>query len=237
MKFLLVLDVLFALKLGQATASRTSNPLNAVRRGLDHADGCSFTFSSSGSFACPAGQLDDGQIRLNGSETTATFKLQKGGGFIDAKGYGCIVTPPPTTQIQCDQGVPPDTGFSIDGGNNLLYHGSPNFWACPATDTEWNIYVNPDFGQTKCVAVTLKTDGCGADDCGAPSPTCPPPSLSTIWQTQTQWVTKNQTVTSITTISCSAESTAYPTTTPWPQNSTVCHHCTESTSLATFSTF
>lgn len=53
---------------------------------------CKFTLSSTGSFACPAGQLPDGQIRLNGSEPESTFCIDSKGGITDEKGYGCIVT-------------------------------------------------------------------------------------------------------------------------------------------------
>ncbi|KAH6636046.1 hypothetical protein F5144DRAFT_163761 [Chaetomium tenue] len=207
MKLLAVLAATAALAPHSALArwlSRTNTP-----------PGCAFTLSSSGSFVCPAGQLDDGQIRLNGSYPTATFYLGADGGITDSDGYGCIVTEPPTTQIQCDQGKSPVSGFSIDASNNLLYRGSPDFWACPATDTEYNIYANPEFGQTKCFPITLKTSGCGPE-----APTCTPPS--TVWETQTQ------TVTVIVTNSqtCSAE----PTSTASTSLDTVCHHCTRSKS-------
>lgn len=121
--------------------------------------GCAFTLSSDGTLACPAGQLEDGQIRLNGSESTATFYLQDGGGFKDSDVFGCIVTEEPITQVQCDDGKEADAGFSIES-SKLLYHGSPDFFACPATDTEWNVYVKPDFGQTKCMPITLTVSGC-----------------------------------------------------------------------------
>lgn len=55
-------------------------------------DCCKFTISSSGSFACPAGELSDGQIRLNGTYDTATFCIDKQGGITDSHGFGCIVT-------------------------------------------------------------------------------------------------------------------------------------------------
>lgn len=55
-------------------------------------DCCKFILSSSGSFSCPAGQLSDGQIRLNGSEPESTFCLDSKGGITDQNGYGCIVT-------------------------------------------------------------------------------------------------------------------------------------------------
>ena len=60
-------------------------------RGGGTSQGCGFTISSSGSFACPAGQLPDGQIRLNGTEDTATFYFSNGG-ITNSKGFGCIVT-------------------------------------------------------------------------------------------------------------------------------------------------
>lgn len=54
--------------------------------------GCGFEITSSGSFACPAGQLPDGQIRLNGTEDTATFYIDANGGITDSNGFECIVT-------------------------------------------------------------------------------------------------------------------------------------------------
>lgn len=96
-----------------------------------------------------------------------------------------LTTEEPTTQIQCDQGKKPTKGFSIGSNNTLLYQGSSSFFACPATDTEYNIYVSPNFGQKKCFPVMLQSDGCG-------SLSCPPPT--TVWQTA--WYTEvvNQTV-------------------------------------------
>lgn len=54
--------------------------------------GCGFTLTSSGSIACPAGQLEDGQIRLNGNYSTTTFYIDSEGGIRDIDGFGCIVT-------------------------------------------------------------------------------------------------------------------------------------------------
>jgi hypothetical protein len=59
--------------------------------GLANSDGCTFTISSSGGLTCPAGQLSDGQIRLNGTEPTVYFTI-KDGKITDAAGRGCIVT-------------------------------------------------------------------------------------------------------------------------------------------------
>lgn len=57
----------------------------------DNKDGCTFSLSASGGIECPAGQLDDGQIRLNGSYPTAEFTI-RGDKIWDSTGKGCIVT-------------------------------------------------------------------------------------------------------------------------------------------------
>ncbi|KAH7336121.1 hypothetical protein BKA65DRAFT_28151 [Rhexocercosporidium sp. MPI-PUGE-AT-0058] len=183
--------------------------------------GCAFSIESEGSFTCPAGQLSDGQIRLNGTEQTSTFYIDSGG-ITDSSGFGCIVTEPPTTQIQCDEGKPPSPGFSIDSSDKILYKGSSVFFACPATDTVYNIYVNPDFGQTTCFQVALRASGCGA------APTCPPPS--TLWQTQTilENTTSTVTVTATSSELCPSSSSYVPTSTPaWSNSTTACRHCTK----------
>ncbi|KAM0812569.1 hypothetical protein AB5N19_12560 [Seiridium cardinale] len=159
-----------------------------LRRGTSSASGCcKFTLSAGAPFSCPAGQLPDGQIRLNGSEPTSTFCIDQGGKITDQNGYGCIVTDPPTTQIQCNKGADPVVGFSIGSDETLQYQGSSQFYACPATDTEWNIYVSPNFGQPKCIPVKLVADGCGTQ-----TPSCSAPPASTVYQTQvtTQWITQ-----------------------------------------------
>ncbi|KAH9224806.1 hypothetical protein DL95DRAFT_452541 [Leptodontidium sp. 2 PMI_412] len=198
--------------------------------------GCAFSIAPAGSFACPAGQLLDGQVRLNGTEETSTFYID-GDGITDSSGFGCIVTSkrlslegycanfttePPTTQIQCDEGKPPSPGFSIDYSNNIFYKGSSVFFACPATDTVYNIYVNPDFGQTKCFQVALKASGCGA------APTCLPPS--TVWQTQTVMENIASTVTVTATSSELCPTTSSYVHTPsstWSNSTTACRHCTK----------
>lgn len=53
---------------------------------------CRFTLSSHGSFDCPAGELEDGQIRLNGTYDTSTFCIDSEGGITNSRGFGCIVT-------------------------------------------------------------------------------------------------------------------------------------------------
>lgn len=54
-------------------------------------DGCSFTLNSSGGIACPAGELPDGQIRLNGSYEISTFYISDGA-ITDSEGKGCLIT-------------------------------------------------------------------------------------------------------------------------------------------------
>jgi hypothetical protein len=57
----------------------------------DPSDKCAFTLSSSAGIDCPASQLSDGQIRLNGTEDIATFYISDGK-ITDSQGRGCIVT-------------------------------------------------------------------------------------------------------------------------------------------------
>ena len=202
--------------------------------GTRGAECCKFTLASKAPFPCDAGQLEDGQIRLNGSYPTTEFCLdQQSGGITDDSGLGCIVTEAPNTQVQCDHGKPPTPGFSIGADHTLLYHGSPSFFACPATDTEYNIYVSPDFGQTKCFPITLEAKG----SCGPPPPppptstSCPAPSPPvTMWQTQMVTEMVNHTVTSTHTkwMSCSNITTSATPTAPVPSSrnqTTGCLRC------------
>ena len=148
---------------------------------------CKFTISSTvGNIDCPAGELLDGQIRLNGTYDTSTFCITPTGGITNARGFGCIVTEPPTTQFQCDEGKAPTEGFSIATNNTLLFRSSSRFFLCPATDTEYNIYINPNFGQKKCFPVVLQADG----GCGQPGECPPPPERETVWVTE--WATSTQ---------------------------------------------
>ncbi|KAK4450978.1 hypothetical protein QBC34DRAFT_447939 [Podospora aff. communis PSN243] len=213
-----------------AKSSRLLFTLGALLTGTlaDHGTGadfgsncCKFTLSSTGEFDCPAGELLDGQIRLNGTYDTSTFCLDSQGGITNSRGFGCIVTDQPTTQIQCDQGKKPTHGFSIGTNNTLLYHGSPSFFACPATDTEYNIYVSPNFGQTKCFPITLQSDGCGAQEC---------PPASTVWQTA--WYTQviNQTImlTQTELVPCSTPPPAVTSTPPAVPSTNATKPCNKS---------
>ncbi|CAI6342493.1 unnamed protein product [Periconia digitata] len=92
-----------------------------------------------------------------GSSATAS---SSGGIILDSKHRGCIVTPPNVTQWQCDEGNSGTPGWSFNCDRELVYHGSPALFACPVNDRgEWNVYVKPDFGQKKCVPITLLYGG------------------------------------------------------------------------------
>ena len=87
-----------------------------------------------------------------------TYSINNGQ-ITDSQGRGCILTPP-TTQFQCDVGATPTADFSI-GSNGVLSHSnSSTFYACPASDTEYNIYTTPVSGQSKCVEIGLTASGC-----------------------------------------------------------------------------
>lgn len=139
-------------------------------------------------------------------------------------GLACVnASPePPTTQFQCDEDKEPIAGFSVDSSNVLAFNGSSNFYACPATDTEYNLYVQPDFGQAKCFEVKLKASDCGAAPTAQPTPstsTCPTPAgPSTVTETCT--VTNSATVT-ITESTTATDTTTDVTTCTVTQSTTV----------------
>ena len=129
---------------------------------------CTFTLTASGGQSGIVGQLSDGQNRVGGGHLTGTYSINNGQ-ITDAHGRGCILTPP-TTQFQCDEGATPTGGFSISNGH-VAYNGWLTFYACPATDNEYNIYTQPVAGQAKCVKIELTASGCD-------TPSSKPPSLA-----------------------------------------------------------
>ena len=144
---------------------------------------CSFELTASGGESGTIGQLSDGQNRIGGGLSPATFTINNGG-IIDSVGRGCILArkltlnvrffitnflPASVEQFQCDQGVGPTYGFAIDSNDTLTYSGSSVFYACPASDIEWNLYTTPVTGQLKCVEIFLTASGCGAATSVAPS--------------------------------------------------------------------
>lgn len=110
-------------------------------------------------------------------------------------------------------------GFTIDADGVISYKGSSQFYACPATDTTYNIYVNPDFGQTKCFGIGLEASGCGTG-----GETCTPQPPSTVFQTSTVSLTvvKTSTVTQTITSSCTTPDIVTSTSTKTP-----CYKCTQ----------
>ncbi|PMD33984.1 hypothetical protein L207DRAFT_571397 [Hyaloscypha variabilis F] len=152
---------------------------------------CSFELTSSGGESGTIGQLSDGQNRIGGGLSATTFTINNGG-ITDSAGRGCILTPS-IKQFQCDQGAGPTYGFVIDSNETLTYSGSSVFYACPASDTEWNLYTTPVTGQEKCVEITLTASGCGAAASVAPTVT---------------------TVTTVTVYDCGMASSASLTATP-----------------------
>ncbi|KAJ5236459.1 hypothetical protein N7489_006550 [Penicillium chrysogenum] len=93
-------------------------------------DTCCFQLSSSGGASGTLGQLGDGQNRIgDDSLQPAQYCIDDNGAITDSNGRGCILTPP-TTQLQCDEGVAPAPGFSINSEGGLEYNNSPDFVAC-----------------------------------------------------------------------------------------------------------
>jgi len=159
--------------------------------------------TASGGVSGIVGQLDDGQNRVGGSHPTGSY-CNDNGQIADAHGRGCILTPP-SSQFQCDVGATPTGGFSLGNNGAVTSNGSPTFYACPATDTEYNIYTTPVPGQDKCVEIQLIASGCYTQQCSPKTVT----EIQTVVKTQTLAVTKTeqpQTVT-VTSVETSPTST------------------------------
>lgn len=132
---------------------------------------------ASGGVSGILGQLSDGQNRVGGNYPTGCYCLSDSG-FTDSNGRGCILTPP-TTQFQCDVGASPTTGFAVGSSGQVTYNGSSTFYACPATDGEYNVYTLPLAGQDKCVEISLSSAGsCGPSPSQSSAPKPPQPAQS-----------------------------------------------------------
>ncbi|KAF2159256.1 hypothetical protein M409DRAFT_60960 [Zasmidium cellare ATCC 36951] len=138
--------------------------------------GCCFHLDAFGDPSGPVVQLDDGQNRIEQDGLPeGQYCLTADGGLTDAKGRGCILTPP-TTQWQCDAGASPTPGFSITSDGTLSYHDDTTFYACPSNgNKDFNIYDQPVENQQGCVPIWLQADNCQATP-PAPEPTPPPPT-------------------------------------------------------------
>ncbi|KAI7140665.1 hypothetical protein KC344_g8559 [Hortaea werneckii] len=175
---------------------------------LPRADQCCFQLTASGGESGTLGQLSDGQNRIGGGLGEATYCISNGM-ITDKSGRGCILTPP-TTQFQCDKGASPSSGFSIGSGGNLEHNGDSTFYACPATENEYNIYTQKVKGQSKCVQVTLNTGG----KCAAPSSMTSSMAMSTSPAMSTETVTTTVTQSK----TCPAPQTVTMTETQMEQN-------------------
>jgi Ubiquitin 3 binding protein But2 C-terminal domain len=141
--------------------------------------GCSFKLTAAGDASGQISQLDDGQSRVAASGlSAATFSIGADGGIFDQNGRGCI-SATLTTQLQCDAGTNPTTGFSIACDGTLSYSGNSRFVACQTGGNGWNIYTTASLDQTRCVHVTLNADSClpGCPS-SSPSPQSSSPSAS-----------------------------------------------------------
>jgi hypothetical protein len=126
--------------------------------------------------------------------------------------------------------VGPTYGFAIDSNDTLTYSGSSVFYACPASDTEWNLYTTPVIGQLKCVEISLTASGCGATSSATQSVSyitisaCP--TVSTVVSTVTVYAcgtksTTSELATSTPPITTSAPAGTQPTTTPVESSKTI----------------
>ncbi|QQK44315.1 GPI anchored cell wall protein, putative [Penicillium digitatum] len=135
---------------------------------------CCFHLTSSGGASGKLGQLSDGQNRIgDNSLSAAQYCIDSEGAITDSKGRGCILTPP-TTQLQCDEGVSPTPGFSLSSQGELEYHGSKDFVACATGQNGGlNVYTTPTKSDvTGCVNVKLTADSCSSSG-SAPVPSVP----------------------------------------------------------------
>lgn len=139
---------------------------------------CCFHLDASGAVTGSVGQLSDGQNRVGGGLPPADYCISNGA-ITDSNSRGCILTPP-TTQLQCDVGATPTSGFGVGCDGTISYNGGTTFYECQTGDNgESNIYLTP--GGTNCGEVTLKADGCYSG-CAPPPPTSCPADLSGSYQ-------------------------------------------------------
>ncbi len=165
--------VYLAMKLILITSTALIAGVNAlvVRDG-----GCAFKLTAASGTSGEVSQVVDGQNRVDASGLpSSTYTIRADGGIFDQNGRGCIVTPA-TTQLQCDAGANPTTGFSIGCNGTLSYNGKSRFVACPTGGNGWNIYTTAGLGQPGCVDVTLKADSChsGCPESSTASPSATP---------------------------------------------------------------
>ncbi|KAK6000490.1 hypothetical protein QM012_003736 [Aureobasidium pullulans] len=143
---------------------------------------CCFSLTAAGGKSGVVGQLSDGQNRIGQTAGLATGQATyclNNGGLTDENGRGCILTPP-TTQLQCDVGASPTTGFAVNSNGDLTYNGNTQFYACATGDNGgYNIYYTTSSAESGCVKITLNTGGkCAASGSGSSSAASSKPASS-----------------------------------------------------------
>ncbi|KAJ8064805.1 hypothetical protein OCU04_007115 [Sclerotinia nivalis] len=173
-------------------------------------DTCSFTLTASGGASGIVGQLDDGQLRILGGHPTATFTISNGA-TTDSKGRPCYLTSE-ANQYQCDAGMTATDGFAIGASGTYSHSGSSVFYACPSSDSDYNIYTTPVAGQTKCVKVGLTASGCFAPASSSSSAQMSTSTSSSKTSVITATTTQQQTCAPSTVTVSSPAQTIYVTT-------------------------
>ncbi|KAJ6121148.1 hypothetical protein N7523_005428 [Penicillium sp. IBT 18751x] len=136
---------------------------------ISRAGSCCFHLSSNGS---PVGQLSDGQNRIGDNSLPQGEFCINGGSITDGQGRGCILTPP-TTQLQCDVGATPTSGFSISSNGLLEHNGSPDFIACATGQNGGlNIYTTQSTDLSNCQKIELQASSCSSGSTPPPSTNC-----------------------------------------------------------------
>ncbi|MCJ1482956.1 hypothetical protein MMC06_003122 [Schaereria dolodes] len=140
---------------------------------------CCFQINAAGAGGAEGsvGQLPDGQNRVGGGLTPATYCIDSNGAITDESGRGCILTSP-TTQFQCDSAAAASPGFSIGCDGTLSFNGSTHFYECATGQNHTNnIYYTTTADETGCFEVSLGATSCGTG-CASSTPS-PPASTFT----------------------------------------------------------
>jgi hypothetical protein len=165
MKSLLAFVVYLTLTIGALAAS--------VRRDAP-AKCCSFSLAAKGS---PNGTVNEdivGENQLLGASPKGEYCFLNTT-LIDNQGRTCFMISP-ADQFVCDVNNTPTTSrFTLSADNNLLYNGSPYYYACPYTgrgsDGSYNIYSDKLSNTTGCTNITLSAGGFSCAALGRPSST------------------------------------------------------------------
>ncbi|KAJ5809528.1 uncharacterized protein N7503_001746 [Penicillium pulvis] len=170
---------------------------------LGRSQTCCFHLTASGGASGDVGQLSDGQNRIGDSSLSpAEFCISSDGSITDGSGRGCILTPP-TTQLQCDTGATPTSGFSISSSGLLEFNGNTQFFSCETGQNGgMNIYTMESSALSHCSVIELKADSCSGSNSGSGTSTASATSAtSTASGTSTTSGTSSASTTCSTTLS------------------------------------